>query len=137
MPMSSQVGLWIDHRQAFIVHLAADKTTSKIILSNLEKHVRASGGSRSSTPYGPQDIFAEDRVYRKFKHHLQQYYERVVRSIRGAESIFIMGPGEAKDELKKYLEKPKQKPHPVIKIETVDKMTEAQIVARVREHYLR
>jgi stalled ribosome rescue protein Dom34 len=133
--MSSQVGLWIDHRRAFIVYLAGDETTSQTILSDIEKHVRASGGSRSSTPYGPQDIFAEDRVDRKFKHHLEQYYERVARAVGGIESVFIMGPGEAKDELKRHLQKSRQKPRPVIRVETTDKMTEAQIIAKVKQHF--
>lgn len=133
--MSSQVGLWIDHRRAFIVYLAGDETTSDTILSGIEKHVRASGGSRSSTPYGPQDIFAEDRVDRKFKHHLEQYYERVARAVGDIESVFIMGPGEAKDELKRHLQKSRQKPRPVIRVETTDKMTEAQIIAKVKQHF--
>jgi len=133
--MSSQVGLWIDHRRAFIVYLAGDETTSDTILSDIEKHVRASGGSRSSTPYGPQDILAEDRVDRKFKHHLEQYYERVARAVGGVESVFIMGPGEAKDELKRHLQKSRQKPRPVIRVETTDKMTEAQIIAKVKQHF--
>jgi len=127
--------LWIDHRRAFIVYLAEDETTSDTILSDIEKHVRASGGSRSSTPHGPQDILAEDRVDRKFKHHLEQYYERVARAVGGIESVFIMGPGEAKDELKRHLQKSRQKPRPVIRVETTDKMTEAQIIAKVKEHY--
>ena len=101
----------------------------------MEKHVRASGGSRSSTIYGPQDILAEDRIYRKYKHHLDQYYEEVARALRGVELILIMGPGEAKGELKKHLQKPGQKLEPAIMIETADKMTEAQIIAKVKRHY--
>jgi len=134
--MSTQVGLWIDHRRAFVVHLAADETTTETIVSDLEKHEKVTGGSRSG-PYGPQDVIAEGRADRKFTHHLEQYYDRVARSFRSAESIFIMGPGEAKGEFRKHLEQSGQKPLPIIKFETADKMTEAQIVARVREHYLR
>ena len=135
--MSLKVGLWIDHKRAFIVYLTENETTSETILSNVEKRVKASGGARSSTPYGPQDIFAEDRVDRKFKHHLEQYYERVARAVGGVESVFIMGPGEAKDELKRHLQKSRQKPRPIIRCETTDKMTEAQIIAKVKEHYSR
>ncbi|HBT88163.1 hypothetical protein [Desulfobacter sp.] len=133
--MSSKVGLWIDHRQAFIVYLSRDDVTTKTIPSNMEKHVRASGGSRSSTIYGPQDIVAEDRIYRKYKHHLDQYYEEVARALRGVNLILIMGPGEAKGELKKHLLKPGHSPKAAIMIETTDKMTEPQIIAKVKRHY--
>ena len=132
--MGRKVGLWIDHRKAFIVYLAEREVTSQTISSNIEKHVRASGGSRSTTSYGPQDVVAEDRVDRKFRHHLVQYYEKVARAIHGAESILIMGPGEAKHELNKHLQKKKQTPRAEITVETTDKMTDAQIIAKVKRH---
>jgi len=134
--MSTKAGLWIDHRRAFIVHVTEDGTTSETIESDVEKHVRGAGGSRSSTPYGPQDIAAGDRVDRKYRGHLDQYYEKVAHAVRDAESIYIMGPGEAKTELKKHLEKSKRTPPVRIAVETADKMTEAQITAKVREHFI-
>lgn len=81
--MSSGAGIWIDHRQAFIIYISDDVVTTRKIPSNMEKHVRASGGSRLSTPYGPQDIVAEDGIDRKHKHHLDQYYEKVDMAVRG------------------------------------------------------
>jgi hypothetical protein len=36
---------------------------------------------------------------RALKGHLNIYYDAVIASIRGAESIWIFGPGEAKGEL--------------------------------------
>ncbi|MDY6882084.1 MAG: hypothetical protein V2J25_06025 [Desulfatiglans sp.] len=133
--MSPKVGLWIDHRQAFIVYLTKDDVTTKTIPSNMEKHVRASGGSRSSTAYGPQDVLAEDRIDRKYKHKLDRYYKEVARALSGVKSILIMGPGEAKGEFKKHLQKPGHQSMPVITIERADKMTEVQIIAKVKQHY--
>ena len=133
--MNSKAGLWIDHRQAIIVHFSEDNVTSKIIQSGMEKHVRASGGSRSSTPYGPQDILAEDRIDRKYRHHLDQYYEEVLQALYGVGSMIIMGPGEAKEEFRKYFQKKGHNPVPTIAIETTDKMTEAQIIAKVKQHF--
>lgn len=52
-----------------------------------------------------------------------------------AEFVQIFGPGEAKGELKKSLEQEGLKAH-ILAIETVDKMTEGQISAKVREHFL-
>jgi hypothetical protein len=133
--MSAKVGLWIDHKQAFVVYLSKVDVSTKTILSNVERHTRASGGSRSATPYGPQEIVAEDRIDRKYKHHLDQYYEEVVRAVTGAKSILIMGPGEAKGEFKKYLQKMGRKPTPALVVETADKMTQTQIIAKVKQHY--
>jgi len=58
----------------------------------------------------------------------------VIASIRDAESILIFGPGEAKGELKKRLEGDKLGGR-IVSIETVDKMTDRQITAKVRQHF--
>jgi hypothetical protein len=45
--MKSAAGLWIDHREAVIVIVTEEGEETKRITSNMEKHVRFSGGSRS------------------------------------------------------------------------------------------
>ena len=133
--MNSKAGLWIDHRQAVIVHLSEDTVNTETIQSDMEKHVKATGGSRSSTPYGPQDVLADDRIDRKYRHHLDQYYKEVLQALPEARSMLIMGPGEAKEEFRKYFQKKGHNPMPAITIETTDKMTEAQIIAKVKQHF--
>ena len=94
----------------------------------MKKHVRFTGGTAS------QDGSTEDVRDRQFGNRLNSYYEAVVAVIRGADTIQIFGPGEAKGELKKRLEHEGLKGH-VLAIETVDKMTDRQIAAKVREHF--
>jgi hypothetical protein len=125
--MKSDVGVWIDHRKAVIVSLTdkVEKTTR--IISDMERHVRFSGGA--------QDAAAEDQRDRRFTGHLDKYYDKVVTCIRDANSILILGPGEAKAELKTRLESEALGGH-IVGIETVDKMTDHQIAAKVRAHFL-
>jgi hypothetical protein len=123
--MKTVVGLWIDHRQAVIVSVVGNAENIQRISSNVEGHHRPSGMS------GP----ADDARQRELTEHLNGYYEEVVSRIRDAESILIFGPGEAKGELKARLERHKLGGR-VVGIETSDKMTDAQIVAKVRGHYL-
>ncbi len=134
--MSTEVGVWVDHRRALVVRYSAKETSSETILSNIEKSASTSGGSTSHAPKGPRHISEETRD-RKFDQSLDQFYERVSMVVRGASSILITGPGEAKNELKKHLEKSKQKPRPDILIETADKMTDPQFIAKVKQHYSR
>lgn len=98
------------------------------ITSHMEKHVRYSGGAH--------DAAAEDQRDRRFTGHLDKFYKKVVSSIRDANSLLILGPGEAKGELKARLELAGFGGH-IVGIETVDKMTDHQIAAKVREHFLR
>ena len=125
--MKRQVGLWIDHRKAVIVLVTDEGEETSLIESNMEKHVRFASGSS-------EDGSAESTRDRQFAGHLDGYYDKVIASIRDAESILIFGPGEAKGELEKRLEN-QELGGRIVGIETVDKMTDRQIAARVRQHF--
>ena len=126
--MESKVGLWIDHRKAVMVFISDGGEEIREIASNMEKHVRFSGDS-------DQEDSADDIRDRQFDGHLDKWYDDVIAYIHDAESILIMGPGEAKGELAKRLEIKGHK-GAISGVETVDKMTTRQIAARVRQHFL-
>ena len=126
--MKSKIGLWIDHRQAVIVVVTDTGEETKRIISNMEKHVRFSSGSS-------EDGSQEDVRDRQFGNHLNSYYDEVIAVIRDADAIQIFGPGEAKGELEKRLEHEGLKGR-IVDIETADKMTDRQIAAKVRQHFL-
>jgi len=127
--MKKHAGLWIDHRKAVIVIVTDEGETLSELASNMEKHVRFTGDTASGVGS------TEDVRDRKFGTHLNNYYDRVVAALVGADTIQIFGPGEAKGELSKRLEHQGLKGH-VLAVETVDKMTDRQIAAKVREHLL-
>ena len=127
--MKKLAGLWIDHRKAVIVMVTEEGEETTELSSNMEKHVRFKGGTAS------EDGSKEDVRDRQFENHLNSYYDGVIAAIRGADSIQIFGPGEAKGELRKRLELEGLKGR-VLEIETADKMTDRQIAAKVREHFL-
>jgi len=124
--MKPHVGLWIDHRESIIVTVTDAGEETKTITSNMEKHVRFSGGAQASSD--------EDTRDNEFSGHLNKYYDKVIASLRDAESIFIFGPGEAKGELKKHLESQGLGSR-IVAIEAADKMTDRQIAAMVRQHF--
>lgn len=126
--MSSKIGLWIDHRQAVIVIVTDEGEEVKRITSNMEKDVRFS--SRTADMGSPEDV--RDR---QFENYLNKYYDDVIGALRNTESILIFGPGEAKGELEKRLvgEGLKQR---IVGVEAADKMTDNQIAAKVRQHFL-
>ena len=130
--MKRKVGLWIDHRKAVIVFLAGEEEEIKRITSHLEKDARPSGGW---VAHSGRDYKSEDLQDRRFMSHLDIYYDEVISFIRDAESILILGPGEAKGELKKRMES-KGLQGSIIGVETVDKMTDHQIAVKVRQYFL-
>ena len=129
-------GLWIDHRQAVIVSITDDGETIKRMDSDIERKVRLSGGSRTAkTPYGPQQVSVDGKQQERINRQLRQYYQQIIRRIQDAAKILILGPGEAKTELKKEMEKSKELASKKITVEPADKMTERQIAARVRQFF--
>lgn len=134
--MLKEVGLWIDHRKAVIVSIENEIETILEIKSNMEKHVRFSDDTRSKVAKSSHGSNAEDMRDRKFGEHLDDYYEGVVSLIRSADSIWIFGPGEAKVELETCLKK-NDLGERIVGVDTVDKMTDQQVAAKVRDRFLR
>jgi hypothetical protein len=126
--MKKQAGLWIDHRKAVVVIISEAGEEIREITSNMEKHVRFSDGNSS------EDGSSEDVRDRKFGSHLNSFYDGVIAWVRDVETIQIFGPGEAKGELEKRL-KEKGFKGQIVAIETMDKMTDRQISAKVRERF--
>jgi hypothetical protein len=123
--MKKEIGLWIDHRKAVVVIISDEGEEVREITSHMEKHVRFSSGAS-------EDGSSEDVRDRQFDNHLNSYYDSVIAIIRDGDSLQIFGPGEAKGELKKRLEREGFKGQ-ILGIETADKMTDHQIAAKVRE----
>jgi hypothetical protein len=133
--MKTIAGLWIDHRKAIIVTLTDEgEEKTKEIPSNVEKHHGRIGGTRSAGSFESQLVPKDDRQLREFTHHLNDFYQEVLLSIREAEAVLIFGPGEAKGEIKKLLEQSKHRDRVVV-MESADKMTDRQITAKVHHYY--
>lgn len=126
--MKKEVGLWIDHREAVIVTLQGkEEHTIQRIESSVEKRVRFSGAPEANRS-------GEDKRDRRIEGHLDHFYDEVITHMNDASAVLIMGPAEAKNEFLKRLETlyPESK---IVNVEAADKMTDAQIVAKVRRNF--
>lgn len=127
-------GIWIDEKQAWIVYKKFEQTILKAIGSEVETyHLR--GGSRTSTPYGPQDTVSETGLLRRKKQQLRQFYKRVINELLPAKRIYITGPAEAKIGLEKELASITNLTLKMLVVETADRMTENQFKAKVRDFF--
>jgi len=132
--MNDNAGVWIDHRKAMVVILSSGKERVTSIASNVEKHLERAGDSPLKGSYEASQVPADDARQRALTAELAIYYEAVIAQVRDAGSILIFGPGEAKGELERRLIKHKLGGL-VAAVETEDKMTDRQIVAKVREYF--
>ncbi len=126
--MKKQAGVWIDHKEAFVVFVDEATQEAHRTASEIEKHVRYSGHAAS------HEGSADDQRDRQFAAHLGKYYDEVISHLGDTESVFILGPGEAKGELEKRIA---SKGHgvKVAGVEAADKMTPHQVSAKVRQHF--
>jgi len=130
--MDRNIGLWIDHKQAYVI--SDQDGIVEVIPSQIEPPAHYSGG----TQLGGKQNQKADTEFRKsdrFRLQLKKYYQQVISALKDANSILIIGPGEAKVEFEKALTKYKSLQNRVLKVETADKMTKNQMVAYVRKFY--
>jgi len=132
--MKTLAGLWIDHREAIIVLVSGKRQETRRIKSFVESQLRRSGRPPSQGPFEAQMVPADDSREREYTGHLANYCDEVISCIRPAEAILIFGPGEAKGELRKRIERDKLDLR-ITCFETTDKMTERQVSQKVRRHY--
>jgi len=74
----------------------------------------------------------EKRYEERYGQHLDHYYDEVISHLGQPEALLILGPGEAKLQLKERLSHSKALSRCVVRIETTDKLTDSQIVPRPR-----
>jgi hypothetical protein len=133
--MNDRVGIWIDHRKAVIVSASADRVTVKTLESKVGPHSRYSGRAGSSLPEGPQDEGGEKKYEERYGEQLDRYYDEVIGHLGQPDALLLLGPGEAKLQLKERLSHSKALSECIVEVETTDKLTDPQIVAKVQEHY--
>ncbi len=130
--MDRNVGLWIDHKQAYAIWNNNGKV--EVIPSQIEPPAHYSGGTRLGgrlTAKADPELRHNDR----FRLQLNKYYQQVISTLKSADSIFVMGPGEAKIEFEKALKKNKEMQRRLLKVETAAKMTKNQMIAYVKKFY--
>jgi stalled ribosome rescue protein Dom34 len=125
--LDKKVGLWLDQSKAVVVCITNNGEERRIITSDMEHFDRFSRNV-------PGDGSEEDLRDRRFWNHLNEYYDKVITQIGDAKSIMIIGPGEAKHQLKKRLESGGVSEKNV-SVDDADSLTNHQIAIKVRERF--
>jgi hypothetical protein len=133
--MTHQVGIWIDHKKAVIVTASAEGVRATTLQSDVGPHARYSARAGYPTPDGPQGGRGERKYEHRYDQHLDQYYDEVISRLGQPDAVLIFGPGEAKLQLKERLRRSKALSERIVRIETTDRLTDRQIVAKVKKHY--
>ncbi len=121
--MKRNAGLWVDRANAVIVLLKDEDEEIKRINSDDLNFPRS-------------NVVADNIQQRMETENLNRYYDDIISQVSDAKAVYIIGPGEAKGELKKRMER-KNFNMKNVTVETADSMTEPQIVAKIRTKFPR
>jgi stalled ribosome rescue protein Dom34 len=130
--MTINAGVWIDHRKAVVVRITNGNEDIRHIVSDDTKTAHSGSGAQLKNSYTRNDFVSEDKLERKAENHLKNFYDEVIVSLKDADSVLIIGPGEAKGELKKRIRRKKLNGR-IAHVETVDKMTDPEIAEHFRQ----
>ena len=131
--MVKNVGVWLDKEKAYVISMNGGNHQIEKVESNVETRVRYEGETKSYSGRGGAFFNPSKKRMKREKHQLNHYLDDLCCKLSDAGSVLIFGPADAKKELKKVLIKRKDKP--AISLESAEKMTENQMVARVREYF--
>jgi len=123
--MSHDVGVWIDHKKAVIVSIAAGEVTARTLTSDVGAHPHYSGS---------QEDGGEKKYEERHNQDLDRYYDDVIGQLGKPDALLLLEPGEAKLQLKERLGS-KVSSESIVAVESTDKLTDPQIVAKVKEHF--
>lgn len=126
MKTGREVGIWIDHKRAVIVDISADHASTSTLVSDVAPHPHYAGS---------QEGGGEKKYEERHGHALDRFYDDVIKQVGASDALLILGPGEAKLQLKARLDRSSALPRSTVAIESSDELTDPQIVAKVKEHY--
>jgi len=116
MKKNKQLGIWMDHSNAYLLELANDAIIENIIVSE---------SLNENEEYSSEKH--EKQIHTKEQHQQSDYYKRIVDSIKNFQEVVLFGPTDAKNELFNLLKADHLFDNIKIEIKNSDKMTESQM----------
>jgi hypothetical protein len=131
-----KTGIWIDKRQAKIVHLGPKGEESfKTLISEVEE-MNPIGGSGSPAKGGPQDVVQDSKFTEREKHQLKRFFASLAEEVDTTEQVVVFGPGQTGGKLKQEWKNSFPKlAERLSGVEKADSMTDNQVKAWVRNYF--
>lgn len=133
--MKRQIGIWLNASKAVMVDLTDGAETVRTFESEVESRNRFPGEGRNYSGTGAKPTNPDQRMANRKKHQLNHFFEDIKSSIGDSKFIYLLGPSNTKKMLEKELKKHHTFDAARIDLENADKLTQNQLVAKVKEHF--
>ncbi len=130
-----RTGVWIDHKQAFVVEFKASGPKVSRIASNLQRKHKSTGGFRARRPSGGDGGGAEKKIWGHRMEEIHRYYVKVMAKLKNADEILVLGPSTAKIEFSKELSRA-FKDRKDVTVVTTSRLTQNQLIKKVTHHFM-
>jgi len=118
-----QIAIWVDHQEAFLAKFQDEQLTrEKEFNSKIGSDTHGRGWSRHHF----------DAHYHE---QLKHFYDEIVEHLGSVDEILILGPGQAKHELRSRIEHHKGLHGKVLDLKTTDKLSEEQFIREAEKYF--
>lgn len=118
-----QLGIWMDHSNAYLMELTNDIIVNRIV-SELTNH---------ETEF---NFYKGEKLLHKKERYLQfSYYKKIGDIIKKYQDVVLFGPTDAKNELLNLIKTDHLFEDIKIEVRNSDKMTEEQMQTFVRDYF--
>jgi len=122
--------VWMDHAEARVFQFNTDSIESKVMHAHAIQHGAAHGSPRVHHKAG---VIGSGKVQDE-----PAFFDAVAAMLDGAKEILVVGPGTAKLEFVQHVgRKGDALEERIVDVETVDRLTDNQIVAHGRTYFAR
>ncbi|MFH2143260.1 MAG: hypothetical protein ABIJ97_12610 [Bacteroidota bacterium] len=124
MKNAKQLGIWMDHSNAFLMELSDGAIIENIIASGFSYNDKESSLKRN-----------EHLMHVKEQHDQSDYYKKISGAIKDYDEVLLFGPTDAKNELLNLLNSNHLNESIKIEIKDSDTMTANQMHEFVKEYF--
>ncbi len=133
---TKKVGIWLDQEKAYVITLSdRNEPLLEKIDSGVELTVRYAGEKKPYSHFGTTYSNEQGRKQRRQKQEREQYFKKLIDAVRDADSIYLFGPGKAKQELENAINRDHVIRGKLVGMETEGRLTKNQMLRRVEKFY--
>jgi hypothetical protein len=119
-----QLGIWMDHSNAYLMEFTNDSILTNRVVSEFSKQEAELNHYKG-----------EKLIHKKGQHLQLDYYKKIGDIIKMYQEVVLFGPTDAKNELSNMVKTDHLFDEIKIEVENSDKMTESQMQTFVRVYF--
>jgi hypothetical protein len=135
--MKKQIGIWMNTDKAVLVRLLNGKEDEiQTIESEIETRSHNPREEKPGSRTGTVLLDVDKKKTQRKNKQLHDFFEKVIHSIQPETGeIYIFGPANTKKHFEKELKKHPKHGLKTVEVESADKMTKPQMIAKVKQYF--